>query len=101
MRTLSATLLAAQKSASYIPCLKAQFVQIRGGSITRTYYKDRILRIINHTESIWSARAEILFDNHDGEFTQVDLRGHEVRLSYGMHTALGDEYSQCQPLQAI
>ncbi len=98
MRALSATLLANQKSMG-LSIVKS--VLTFPGEDTKTYEADRILDIV-HPEQPWRQAAEVLLDNSDGEFTDLDLRGYQSVLSYGYHDVVeGDEYSAAAPLKVM
>lgn len=100
MRTLTATLTAAQKAMGQ-PLYKAVFT--KSGQTTRTYGCDTTNRILNmsHPESEWSQSATILIDNRDGNLTSLDLTGYTCTISYGYTTSSGDEYSACAPLEVV
>ncbi len=102
MRTLSSTLLAAQKSTS-IKAL-AKIVLTLSGETTRTYHAssgtDRILNI-KHPEATYQQTAEVLIDNANGNLTSIDFKGYKGVISYGATTSAGDEYSSRAPLWVI
>ena len=97
MRTLSATLLAAQKEASVSPLVR----------ITLTHGVDELvlgtaaILSIKHTEDPYTHKAEAVLDNSGGAFTGNDYKGWQVVISYGAVTPSGDEYSGCAPLWVV
>jgi len=101
MRTLSGTLLAKQKEREKIvPCRKVTLT--RAGYTSYTYYAtDRLLEIVEHIEEPWSQQATFILSNHDKGLNGIDLTGYKAVLSYGYHTASGDEYSDAPPLWII
>ncbi len=94
MRTLSATLLQAQKDMGDLLCKI-----VLGG--TYTYGVDTANRLlkVSHTERVYSQTAEVLIDNSDGALNGLDLKGLQGILSYGYKTSAGDEYSATAPLK--
>lgn len=98
MRTLSATLEAAQKSLSYSPLWK--IVLSRSGQTTRTYSTERVLRI-SHSEEADSQQAEVLLLNNDNALTSLDFEAYQGVLSYGAKTSSGDEYSATAPMKVV
>ena len=99
MRSLSSTLLAAQKAGGQ-PLYKAVFTE---PGLTRTYGCDTTNRILymRHPEEEWSQQATILVDNREGNLTSDDLTGNTCTISYGYKTSAGDEYSAAAPLEVI
>jgi len=95
MRSLSGTLEAAQKASSIDALAKI----VLTGASTYTYDRDRILDI-EHSEELYTYKAEVMLDNSDGALTGLDLKGYEGVISYGA-VASGDEYSACAPLWVI
>ena len=93
MRTLSATLTAAQQSTSYIPLYKV--VLSRTNQTTQTYTKTRILSI-EHTDG---QGAEIVLDNSDNALTDIDFEHYQAVISYGIITSAGEEYSATAPMR--
>jgi len=97
MRTLSATLLAAQKEASVSPLAR----------ITLTHGVDELvlgtaaILSIKHTEDPYTHKAEAVLDNSGGAFTGNDYKGWQVVISYGAVTPSGDEYSGCALLWVV
>ncbi len=98
MRTLNATLLAAQKSATRNPIIK---IVLTAGAVTKTYEKDRILPGTGGSESPSNQSVVIRLDNTDGEFTSLDLQGYKCVLSLGFNTSNGDDYDARAPLWVV
>jgi hypothetical protein len=97
VRTLSSTLLAAQKNGNLFPLVRV--VLTLGGS-TYTYTKTRIWDI-KHNESPWSQSVEVTLDNADLSLTALDFKGYAAALSWGLTTIAGAEYSAAAPLKVI
>ena len=83
MRTLSATLEAAQKSLAYDPIWKV--VLSRTSQTTRGYDRTRVIGV-THPELNSSSTGEITLHNADGDLTSLDFEHYEAVLSYGMAT---------------
>ena len=99
MRTLSSTLLAAQKATSGTAIIKVVFSGT--GQSTKTYTTgDTVNRIISITEheQPYAQRAAIVLSNADGEFTALNLMGYKCVISLGYTTSGGDEYSPLPPM---
>ena len=99
MRTLSATLTAAQKSTNYDPLWKV--VLSRTGQTTQTYTRTRILSITEteKTEAPQHHTAEIILNNSDGTLTSLNFEHYQCVVSYGMNTSAGEEYSDGAPMR--
>jgi len=93
MRTLSDTLLEYQKK----PNLKPLFKIVVDGT---TYDKSRIIDI-EHDESPWSQKATVILNNSDKALNDVDYKGLEAIISYGLITSVGEEYQATDPLTVI
>ncbi len=98
MRTLSAKLTAAQKSASINPLCK--IVLTRAGQDTLTYDTDDLLRV-RHFERLFSHTANVFIDDASAVLHGIDLEGYQGVLSYGAVTSDGDEYSATAPLWVV
>jgi hypothetical protein len=98
MRTLSTSLDAAQKELEYEEIYK--IVLTKSGETTRTYDKDRIIRIENHTEEAYDQKVKVVVDNSDGALTDLDLKGYQAVISYGFITS-EEEYSPTAPMYVI
>src|SRR3989304_4849334 len=100
-RTLSATLLAAQKDADL---LISKIVLTKTAQTTRTYTdQDEANQLLNvsHDENTGKHTAEVIIDNSDGALSALDLRGYQAAISNGFNTTAGDEYSAKPPLFVI
>ncbi len=97
MRTLNATLLAAQKAGGDA---KLKIVLTKSGESTLTYYidsgDDRITNL-RHIEQEWSQTATIPLWDSDATLSALDLRGYKGVISYGY----GANYSSCAPLWVV
>lgn len=98
MRTLTATLLAKQKSGQLNPLHKVTLT--RTGFTTYTYDRTRVI-VIDHDEQSYSQKATVTLDNSDKSLNDIDLEGYTAVISYGQRTSAGDEYSDCAPLSVI
>jgi hypothetical protein len=96
MRTLSSTLLKAQKAAFVNNLYK---IVLTKGATSYTYGKERILPS-EHDEEPYSHRATIVLNNSDGALDDIDLKGYKAVLSYGA-VASGEEYSATAPVWVI
>ncbi len=87
MRTLSATLLAAQRKGGF-PLIKAVFTKsgetTRGYSFTTT---DR-LRGLSQVDQDWLQSADVTIDNFKGNLTGLDQTGFGVVISKGYNTGI-------------
>ena len=99
MRSLSATLLAAQKS-EYIEFPLCKIALTRTGEDSYSYDGDDLLRV-RHTERLFSHKANVFIDDNDAALHGIDLEGYQVVISYGATTTDGDEYSATAPLWVI
>lgn len=83
MRTLSATLLAAQKATSASPYIRIY--------INSTDYSSKLLALEHHEEA-YRDRATIVLQNEDLALNDVDLLGEQFEIGYGHTTSAGNEY---------
>lgn len=97
MRSLSTTLEKAQKAGAKNALVK---IVLTYDGNTYTYTKARIIDI-KQTEDGSRQSAQILLDNNDGTLTDLDLKGYQGVLSYGLTTSAGDEYSACAPMWVL
>jgi len=98
MRSLSATLLAAQKSASVDALYKIALSKT--GQSTLTYTASTIISI-DHDEDRFGGEATVILDNSDQALNELDLKAYTGTISYGAVTGAGDEYSACPPLLVV
>ena len=96
MRSLGATLTAAQSKANVNHLVKAVFT--KSGEDTLTYTKTRIIDVIDQEEEPYRQRATLVLDNKDGALTSLNLRGYKCVISWGAVTSAGNEYSAIAPL---
>jgi len=97
MRDLTETLKAAQKWPLITPLYK---IVLTHGENSYTYELDRILDL-RHSEEDDRQNAEVLLDNWDDALTNLDLKGYQGVISYGITTSAGEEYSATAPLKVI
>jgi hypothetical protein len=95
MRTLDSALTTEQQKSSRVPAVK---IAIESGETSYTLEEDRILSL-THTEDAWSVKAEVTFNNADGYFTSLNLRGYDAVIFWGMNTPSGKLYSYTSPLK--
>jgi hypothetical protein len=86
MRTLSATLQAAQAGDQRTPYIRLVFKK----GATTVDYTSRLIRLV-HVEEPYNSYARVVLDNHDRE--TVNLTGYYVDIGYGYTTGAGNEYS--------
>lgn len=95
MRTLSATLLAAQKSGRINALVKIVLTQ---GENEYTYTRTRIIDISRDEEGAYSHKAKVVLFNGDRALSELDFKGYQAVISRGMVTVSGEEYSAVAPL---
>ena len=101
MQSLTATLLAAQKSLERPPLLKV--VLTKSGQATQTFdanlYTNTIINL-NHIEQEWN---QVLYFSvqSDPTLAALDLHGYTGIASYGYNTSAGDEYKDKAPLEVL
>ncbi len=99
MRTLTATLLAAQKSPNRVPYLRLTFSKT--GEDDVIIEQDRILGA-SGIESNDSQRASFVFQNSTGYFTSLDLKGWTVVIERGLKNAAGTvEYDSMPAMKVV
>lgn len=84
MRTISATLKAAQEAVSVTP-----YVRIYINSVD---YSAKLLEL-EHEETAYDERAFITLQNTDRALDAVDFNGQYLEIGYGCVTGVGNEYS--------
>ena len=97
MRTLSATLTAAQKRPDIRALVK---IVLTLGAQSYTFTQTRI-RKLTRIEEPYNQTATVILDNSDGVVTSIDFTGYKGIISWGMTTSAGDEYSACAPLWVV
>ena len=97
MRELSATLKTAQQAGALNPLYKIVLTKLAS---SYTYGNERILPS-EHDEEMYSHRAKIVLDNGDKALNDIDLKGYDAVISYGVVTKAGEEYSATAPLSVI
>ncbi|MDD5338432.1 MAG: hypothetical protein PHG35_03350 [Dehalococcoidales bacterium] len=95
MRTLSATLTAAQGLASRIPRPK---IVLTLGAVTYTFEGGSKLLECSHSESEDSHINTAVLNNADNAFDTLDLKGYAATYNDGFEGAIGKEYSAHAPL---
>ncbi len=96
MRTVSATLAAAQYAASRTPYIRMVFTSYDGLttydlSTNSSAYGNRII-LIDHTEESYNEFATILLRDYDRALP-TDITGYWVEIGYGDVTGVGNEYA--------
>lgn len=101
MRTLTSTLLAAQKAeGDFI----AKIVLTKTAQTTRTYVttdEANPLVSVSYPEQRDSHTAEVIIDNTDSALSTLDLQGYQGVISTGFNTSAGDEYSAKPPMTVV
>ncbi len=98
MRTLTDTLLAAQKSPNRVPRLRLTFSKT--GESNVVVEEDRILAAFG-IDAQSSQRTNILFNNASQYFNALDLKGWTAVIERGMVTSAGAEYDSLPPLKVL
>ena len=101
MRSLSSTLLSAQKGR-----IKKELIRLvltdNGNSYT--YYStsgSNRIKELDYTELDDRQSAQVVLDNSDKTVSGLDLRGFKAVISHGITTGSGDEYSAHAPLYVV
>mgnify|MGYP001050696358 CR=1 FL=1 len=94
MRSISESLLSAQRSESVRPAARIRLIRDGEEFILGT----GMILSLEHTEETYSHSAKAVLDNSDGAFSANDYRGWQADISYGAVTGCGEEYSACAPL---
>ncbi|MFA5429919.1 MAG: hypothetical protein WC329_02020 [Candidatus Omnitrophota bacterium] len=97
MRTLTATLQAAQEARSRKQAIKVVFTH---GATTYTYEYERML-FCDHSEGDNSHSAVIELQNADHALDDIALKGYKAVISHGFITPAGKEVSAAAPLTVI
>lgn len=98
MRTLSSTLLAAQRAASATPYIIVIAEHKSGAPVYYFTTPNNKVHSMEHREEPYGGEARIRLKNNDQWFSGKDLRGYKIGIGYGYATASGDEYSIAPPL---
>jgi len=103
MRTLSATLQAAQEAAVIDPLIRITFSDPLAVAADVVVEQDKILGIPSQEETSDSQTAELVLSNSDGYFTTLNLEGWDAVFEWGLVTeaVAGVEYSAIAPLKVI
>ncbi len=110
MRSLSANLTSAQKSATLDAAYKVTLTHASppgGQAGSYTYYLDnhsatRLLKkILGHEEQLFSGKAQIVLDNSDKALNDIDYEGYTAVLSYGAWISGAGDYSDCAKLKVV
>jgi len=96
MRTLTSSLTSAQKLNTLDPL--PRITLSLAGEDDIVLERDRIRQIPSHEESEDSQTMQVVLDNADGTFTDLDLQGWTAVIEWGLVTSGGNEYSACAPL---
>ncbi|MCK9601885.1 MAG: hypothetical protein M0R06_22765, partial [Sphaerochaeta sp.] len=96
MRTLTSSLTAAQKGYSLDPL--PRITLSTAGESDIVLERNRIRQIPSHEETEDSQTMQVVLDNADGTFTDLDLQGWDAVIEWGLVTSAGEEYSACAPL---
>jgi hypothetical protein len=82
-RSISATMLAAQKASGKVPYIRVV--------INSVDLSSRLL-MVEHIEEPYRDRATLIFRNDDRYFDDFDFRGYSFQIGYGFTTGAGNEY---------
>lgn len=97
MLTLTSTLLAEQRKASYIPYVRLWLPNYGGGTDLAPYYKKLL-----HTEQTYGGGSSILFTDLESWFFSsgkpIDFKGQEINIGLGFVTDAGKEYKTRGPV---
>ncbi len=101
MRSLSSTLLAAQKIS-----VKKELIRLvlTNNGTTYTHYSTsgaNRIKSLDYTEEDDRQTAQIVLDNSDRTVSDIDLKGFKAVISQGITTSSGDEYSAKAPLYVV
>ena len=101
MKTLSSTLTAKQKSGGtpYIS-ISLTFTGKTSYTFKTTDVPNRIFTI-EHDEEPFRESARITLNNYDQYFTDLELQGYKVVISYGFKTSAGNETSDSNYLYVM
>jgi len=98
MRTLSATLIDAQKKGGK-PYIKISLSFT--GKTTYTFEHPGRILTIEHDEEPYNETARIVLHNADKDLTDIDLHGYKVVIGYGFKTSAGNEYANSNELYVM
>lgn len=93
MRTLSATLQAAQDASSGTPYIRVVFTSPDGLTTYDCSTDIGKMKQLEHHEEPYNDYATLVFGNSDRYFDDIDLTGYWVEIGYGFVTDVGNEYS--------
>lgn len=96
MRALTTTLSAEQQKGAVRKLVK---IALTGGT-TYAYEKDRIIKI-TETEDGSLQSADVVLRNADATLTDLDFKGYEATLYFGLVTSQGDEYEALPPMWVV
>jgi hypothetical protein len=99
MRTLAAALTTAQQSLSLYPKVKITFSKT--GETDIVVEEDKILTMPSEDESTDSQTAVVVFDNSDGYFTTLDLKGWSAVIEMGLKAPVNALYSTFPPFKVV
>ena len=101
MRTLSATLSAAQQANSLEPRPRITLSDPASVEADVVLEYPRISSIPAYDESADSYTLQVVCDNADKYFVSLSLHGWDAKVEWGLVTAAGVEYSECAPQVVI
>jgi len=100
VRSLSQSLLRAQRNRSILAKLLLIRCVLTYGSDTYTYTKTAIKRL-SHSEQAFNHKADLLIDDSDKVLHSLDLEGFKAVFSYGLITRAGEEWVKTAPLWVV
>ena len=101
MRTLSATLSAAQQANSLEPRPRITLSDPASVEADVVLEYPRISSIPAYDEGADSYTLQVVCDNADKYFVSLSLHGWDAKVEWGLVTAAGVEYSECAPQVVI
>jgi len=78
----------------------AKVVFTKSGEDTQTFHQTRMISV-EHIEEPYNQKLTLVMTNYDGTFTNLNLKGYQVQMSFGCTTSSGDEYEDRPPLWVI
>jgi len=98
MRSLDSALEAAQKKSTLEPTIRITLSH--SGEDDIVLETDKVLSL-NQSEEPYRQSAEVSLDNSEGYFTELDVKGWQAVISWGLVTKDGKKYSDTAPLWVI
>lgn len=97
MRWESGTLIAEQKKMTVEPWPEIVLTQ---GESSHSFYRTR-MNYLEHKEQPFSHTAKLVLENTDKDLGEIDLKGYEAKIGWGLVTSEGEETSETAPLTVL